>query len=131
VTKPFSPRELVLRIRSVLRRAGPSADPPPPAMITDGGLTLDAARRLAGLHGAPLALPVREFDLLMFFLCHPGRAWSRAELLDRVWGWQFGDQSTVTVHVRRLREKIETDPADPRRICTVWGIGYRYEPSTR
>jgi DNA-binding response OmpR family regulator len=128
VTKPFSPRELVLRIRSVLRRAAPAADPPPPATIADGGLRLDTARRLAELDGVPLSLTVREFDLLVFLLCHPGRAWSRAELLDRVWGWQFGDQSTVTVHVRRLREKIEPDPAEPRRLLTVWGIGYRYEP---
>jgi DNA-binding response OmpR family regulator len=128
VTKPFSPRELVLRIRSVLRRAAPAADPPPPATITDGGLRLDTARRLAELDGVPLSLTVREFDLLVFLLGHPGRAWSRAELLDKVWGWQFGDQSTVTVHVRRLREKIEPDPAEPRRLLTVWGIGYRYEP---
>ena len=128
VTKPFSPRELVLRIRSVLRRAGPAADPPPPAVIADGGLRLDTARRLAELDGAALSLTVREFDLLVFLLCHPRRAWSRAELLDKVWGWQFGDQSTVTVHVRRLREKIEPDPAEPSRLLTVWGIGYRYEP---
>ena len=128
VTKPFSPRELVLRIRSVLRRTAPAADPPPPATLTDGGLRLDTARRLAELDGVPLSLTVREFDLLVFLLCHPGRAWSRAELLDKVWGWQFGDQSTVTVHVRRLREKIEPDPAEPRRLLTVWGIGYRYEP---
>ena len=128
VTKPFSPRELVLRIRSVLRRAAPAAGPSSPATITDGGLRLDTARRLAELDGAPLSLTVREYDLLVFLLCHPGRAWSRAELLDKVWGWQFGDQSTVTVHVRRLREKIEPDPAEPRRLLTVWGIGYRYEP---
>ncbi|HEX5199139.1 MAG TPA: response regulator transcription factor [Actinoplanes sp.] len=129
VTKPFSPRELVLRIRSVLRRAAPAAEPP--AFLRDGDLTLDTARRLAERDGTPLALTVREFDLLIFLLRHPGRAWSRAELLDKVWGWQFGDQSTVTVHVRRLREKIEPDPAEPRRILTVWGIGYRYEPSGR
>jgi len=70
---------------------------------------------------------VREFDLLEFLLRHPGRAFSRAQLLDQVWGWQFGDQSTVTVHVRRLREKIEADPAAPVRLLTVWGVGYRYE----
>ncbi|WP_213005777.1 response regulator transcription factor [Paractinoplanes toevensis] len=130
VTKPFSPRELVLRIRSVLRRATPVADASP-GVITDAGLTVDTARRLAGLDGAPLSLTGREFDLLVFLLTHPGRVWSRAELLDKVWGWQFGDQSTVTVHVRRLREKIEPDPAEPRRIQTVWGIGYRYEPGAR
>jgi DNA-binding response OmpR family regulator len=131
VTKPFSPRELVLRIRSVLRRAVPAADPLPPAIITDGELMVDTARRRAELGGQPLSLTGREFDLLVFLLRHPGRAWSRAELLDKVWGWQFGDQSTVTVHVRRLREKIEPSPAEPGRILTVWGVGYRYEPSSR
>jgi DNA-binding response OmpR family regulator len=125
VTKPFSPRELVLRIRSVLRRSAPAATPP--AVLTDGDLVADTGRRLAEIGGMPLALTVREFDLLIFLLRNPGRAWSRAELLDRVWGWQFGDQSTVTVHVRRLREKIEVDPAEPRRLLTAWGVGYRYE----
>ncbi|WP_412753698.1 response regulator transcription factor [Krasilnikovia sp. M28-CT-15] len=129
VTKPFSPRELVLRIRSVLRRTGGHNTPPvAPARLTDAELTVDTARRIAQLDGAPLALTVREFDLLVFLMHHPGHAWSRAQLLDKVWGWQFGDQSTVTVHVRRLREKIEQDPAEPRRIRTVWGVGYRYDP---
>jgi DNA-binding response OmpR family regulator len=125
LTKPFSPRELVLRIRSVLRRT--AAAPAGPAVLTDGGLVADTGRRIATLHGAPLALTVREFDLLAFLLANPGRAWSRTDLLGKVWGWQFGDQSTVTVHVRRLREKVEQDPAAPRRILTVWGVGYRYE----
>jgi DNA-binding response OmpR family regulator len=124
VTKPFSPRELVLRIRSVLRRTIPAAEP---TVLRDGDLTADTGRRIAHLRGQPLALTVREFDLLAFLLRHPARAWSRAELLDKVWGWQFGDQSTVTVHVRRLREKIEADPAAPRRLLTAWGVGYRYE----
>jgi DNA-binding response OmpR family regulator len=131
VTKPFSPRELVLRVRSVLRRtsAGESAAAPGrPVVLRDGNLTADTARRIAELGGRPLALTVREFDLLEFLLRHPAQAWTRAQLLDQVWGWQFGDQSTVTVHVRRLREKIETDPAAPRRLVTVWGVGYRYEP---
>ncbi|MEV4347141.1 response regulator transcription factor [Actinoplanes sp. NPDC049596] len=127
VTKPFSPRELVLRVRSVLRRTAPAA-PPRPALLRDGELVADTGRRTAELDGRPLALTVREFDLLEFLMRHPARAFSRAELLDRVWGWQFGDQSTVTVHVRRLREKIEPDPAAPRRLLTVWGVGYRYEP---
>ncbi|MBU2663693.1 response regulator transcription factor [Actinoplanes bogorensis] len=128
VTKPFSPRELVLRIRSVLRRAGgTTAEPAAAAMLTDGDLTADTARRIAWRRGEPLALTVREFDLLEFLMRHPGQAWSRTQLLDQVWGWQIGDHSTVTVHVRRLREKIEDDPAAPRRILTVWGIGYRYE----
>jgi DNA-binding response OmpR family regulator len=128
VTKPFSPRELVLRVRSVLRRSvtTPASDV---AVLRDGDLEADTARRVAHLGGRPLSLTVREFDLLAHLLQHPARAWSRAELLDRVWGWRFGDQSTVTVHVRRLREKIEADPAAPNRIRTVWGVGYRYEPS--
>jgi len=79
------------------------------------------------LRGQELALTVREFDLLVFFMRHPGRAFRRGELLEGVWGWTFGDQSTVTVHMRRLREKIEADPAEPKRIVTVWGVGYRYE----
>ena len=128
VTKPFSPRELVLRIRSVLRRtAGHGPNPAAPARLIDAELTVDTARRIATLDGAPLALTVREFDLLVFLMGHPGRAWSRTDLLEKVWGWRFGDQSTVTVHVRRLREKIENDPAEPRRIRTVWGVGYRYD----
>jgi DNA-binding response OmpR family regulator len=128
VTKPFSPRELVLRIRSVLRRTAPATEPEQ-AVLRDGGLCADSGRRVAHLHGDQLPLTVREFDLLAFLMRHPARAWSRAELLDKVWGWQFGDQSTVTVHVRRLREKIEQDPATPRRILTVWGVGYSYEPA--
>jgi DNA-binding response OmpR family regulator len=129
VTKPFSPRELVLRVRSVLRRtAAGETVPAHPEMLTDGDLTVDTARRIARLRGVPLALTVREFDLLVFLLSNPRRAWSRTDLLGRVWGWQFGDQSTVTVHVRRLREKIEPDPSEPARVLTVWGVGYRYEP---
>jgi DNA-binding response OmpR family regulator len=127
VTKPFSPRELVLRVQSVLRRAGPGPVTSP-AVLTDGALTVDTASRVATLEGRPLALTVREFDLLAFLMRNPGRAFRRADLLDAVWGWTIGDQSTVTVHIRRLREKIEDDPARPRRIATIWGVGYRYEP---
>jgi DNA-binding response OmpR family regulator len=126
VTKPFSPRELVLRVQSVLRRAGRAVTAPPESLV-DGELEVDVARRVARLRGAELALTVREFDLLVFLMRHPGRAFRRAELLENVWGWTFGDQSTVTVHMRRLREKVEDDPADPRRIKTVWGVGYRWE----
>jgi DNA-binding response OmpR family regulator len=128
VTKPFSPRELVLRVRSVLRRTAGPAAPETPEMLADGDLAVDTARRIARRGGVPLALTVREFDLLVFLMSHPRKAWSRAQLLGQVWGWQFGDQSTVTVHVRRLREKIEADPAEPSRVLTVWGVGYRYEP---
>jgi DNA-binding response OmpR family regulator len=132
VTKPFSPRELVLRVQSVLRRqAGPAADDSGgPATLADGDLRVDIGRRVARLGGAPLTLTVREFDLLVFLMRHPSHAFRRAELLERVWGWNFGDQSTVTVHVRRLREKVEDDPAQPARIVTVWGVGYRYEYQT-
>jgi DNA-binding response OmpR family regulator len=129
VTKPFSPRELVLRIRSVLRRTaqpGPAAAPPAETLL-DGDLSVDVARRIVRLGERDVALTVREFDLLVFLMRHPGRVFRRAELLENVWGWTFGDQSTVTVHMRRLREKIEDDPAEPKRILTVWGVGYRYE----
>jgi DNA-binding response OmpR family regulator len=129
VTKPFSPRELVLRIRSVLRRAAGPGVNAVPAILRDGDLVADTGRRVAHLGDRVLALTVREFDLLAFLLANPARAFTRAELLDKVWGWRIGDQSTVTVHVRRLREKIEPEPAAPTRIHTVWGVGYRYEPA--
>jgi DNA-binding response OmpR family regulator len=128
VTKPFSPRELVLRVDSVLRRAGERAGGAR-GSVADGDLVLDASEHTATLDGRRLSLTVREFDLLRFFLSNPGTAFSREELLQRVWGWSFGDQSTVTVHVRRLREKIETDPTHPVRLATVWGVGYRWEPA--
>ena len=128
VTKPFSPRELVLRVDSVLRRAGERAGGAR-GSVSDGDLVLDASEHTATLAGRRLSLTVREFDLLRFFLSNPGTAFSREELLQRVWGWSFGDQSTVTVHVRRLREKIEADPTHPVRLATVWGVGYRWEPA--
>ncbi|QPP05118.1 response regulator transcription factor [Streptomyces bathyalis] len=125
VTKPFSPRELVLRVESVLRRAG--SPPPEGPLLTGGGITLDpAARSVSDARGA-LSLTLREFDLLAHFLRHPGRAFSREQLMADVWGWDFGDLSTVTVHVRRLRHKVEADPAHPRLITTVWGVGYRFD----
>jgi DNA-binding response OmpR family regulator len=124
VTKPFSPRELALRVSSVLRRSGGSA---PSTDVVDGDLRLDAGARRAMLAGTELPLTAREFDLLAFLMTHPGEAFTREQLLEKVWGWDFGDQSTVTVHVRRLREKIEATPAKPARIATVWGVGYRYD----
>ncbi|MEU9344939.1 response regulator transcription factor [Streptomyces sp. NPDC048278] len=126
VTKPFSPRELVLRVESVLRRSRPA---PADRSFSSAGLTLDPGARRATKDGAELALTLREFDLLAFFLRHPGRAYSREDLMRAVWGWDFGDLSTVTVHVRRLRAKVEDDPARPRLIQTVWGVGYRFEPA--
>jgi len=126
VTKPFSPRELVLRVDSVLRRSGELAQKDD-VVLYDGDLVLDSDQHLVTRAGARLSLTSREFDLLRFFLSNPGVAFTREELLDRVWGWSFGDQSTVTVHVRRLREKIEVDPTRPTRLATVWGVGYRWE----
>ncbi|GAA5210188.1 response regulator transcription factor [Streptomyces thinghirensis] len=128
VTKPFSPRELVLRVESVLRRTRPAAVERP---LGAAGLTVDPVARRATKNGAELALTLREFDLLAFLLRHPGRAFAREELMHRVWGWDFGDLSTVTVHVRRLRGKVEDDPARPRLIQTVWGVGYRFDPAGR
>ncbi len=126
VTKPFSPRELVLRVDSVLRRSG-ERRLPDDVVLHDGDLVLDSARHVVTRAGSRLALTSREFDLLRFFLSHAGVAFTRGELLEKVWGWTFGDQSTVTVHVRRLREKVEADPTRPTRLATVWGVGYRWE----
>jgi len=128
VTKPFSPRELVLRVDSVLRRAGEQGAAPG-QRVEDGDLCVDGDQRTAVLRGERLALTVREFDLLLFFVAHPGAVHTREDLLAQVWGWSFGDQSTVTVHVRRLREKVESDPTHPVRLVTVWGVGYRWEGS--
>ena len=132
VTKPFSPRELVLRVESVLRRAAPGVEPDVAAheaeSLRDGDLVLDLFAHTAVLGGTPLSLTGREFDLLAFLLVHPAQAFTREQLMNRVWGWDFGDQSTVTVHVRRLREKVEADPSKPVRLATVWGVGYRWDP---
>jgi DNA-binding response OmpR family regulator len=132
VVKPFSPRELVLRVQSVLRRASPGVldAPSATAVLRDRDLVLDPSARTVRRGGHPLALASREFELLEFLLSHPGVAFSREELLAEVWGWSFGDASTVTVHVRWLREKVEADPARPTRLATVWGRGYRWDPAT-
>lgn len=128
VTKPFSPRELVLRVQSVLRRSERSEDHAErPVILRDGDLEADLGARQATLGGDVVSLTVREFDLLTYLMARPGRAFSREELMSSVWGWEFGDKSTVTVHVRRLREKIEADPAHPVRLATVWGVGYRWD----
>jgi DNA-binding response OmpR family regulator len=128
VGKPFSVKELALRVGSVLRRSrgdarADASDEP----LHDGDLTVDPVARTATKDGEPLRLTTRELDLLTFLLRHPGVVHSRADLLTQVWGWDFGDHSTVTVHVKRLRHKIEPVPAEPRRIVTVYGLGYRYD----
>jgi len=130
VAKPFSAKELVARVRAVLRRAkGPLAPAGAngPRLHGDGDLEVDVAARQARLRGEVVALTAREFELLAFLIRHPARAFRREEILEQVWGYRYGDTSTVTVHVRRLREKIEPDPANPVRIATVWGVGYRWE----
>jgi len=130
MTKPFSPRELALRVRSVLRRArgGGLQGAPSQGVVADGDLQVDLGAHEASIGSQLLALTSREYDLLVFLMRHPRRAFTRDQLLEQVWNWSFGDTSTVTVHVRRLREKLETEPTLPRRIVTVWGVGYRYEP---
>ena len=130
VTKPFSPRELVLRVGAVLRRAQSSLPSEDAAVLTDGALVVDTAAHQATVDDRVLSLTAREYDLLVFLLRNSRVAFTREQLFERVWGWSFGDVSTVTVHVRRLREKIEDDPAQPCRLVTVWGVGYRYEPVT-
>ncbi|MFI6908173.1 response regulator transcription factor [Nonomuraea sp. NPDC050394] len=128
VTKPFSPRELALRVRSVLRRARGATGTAGTGVLRDADLAVDVGAHEVRLGEAEIMLTAREFDLLAYLMRNPRQAFSRAQLLDQVWGWSFGDSSTVTVHVRRLREKIEPDPTAPQRIVTVWGVGYRYEP---
>jgi DNA-binding response OmpR family regulator len=124
VTKPFSPRELATRVRTVLRRA--SSTTPAAERIEVGELRLDAASREVHRAGRALQLTVKEFDLLWFLASNPNRVFSRDQLMDRVWGYTAArDTGTVTVHVRRLREKIERDPSRPRLLETVWGVGYR------
>ncbi len=129
VVKPFSPQELVSRVRAVLRRtqssASGSAEPP----MLYGGLRIDPQTRMVEIDGVERTLTATEFDLLWTMARHPRQVFTRDQLLDQVWGLtEYIDPSTVTVHVRRLREKIEADPGQPRYIQTVWGVGYRFEP---
>lgn len=124
VTKPFSPRELALRVRSVLRRS-PAPATALPMEVTVGGLTVSTAARAVTVAGNPVGLTNREFDLLLFFLTHTDTVFAREELLKRVWNWDFGDLSTVTVHVKRLRSKL----GDHHRLQTVWGRGYLWRGS--
>lgn len=127
VVKPFSPRELVARIKAVLRRTGHDATENETPIAFDQ-LYLDPRSRSVRVKEEDVVLTAKEFDLLWFMARHPKQVFTRSQLLDNVWGYEFyGDESTVTVHVRRLREKIEPDPAQPTYIQTVWGVGYKLE----
>lgn len=128
VAKPFSPRELVARVKAVLRRAtAPAVAEGDPWRF--GPLTIRPDRRQVEIAGEAVELTAREFDLLEFLAQHPGQVFTRDELLDKVWDWSYAsDGGTVTVHVRRLRQKIEADPERPRYVKTVWGVGYKFEP---
>ena len=130
VVKPFSPRELVSRVKAVLRRTQQTAAPPGGDQpVSVGSMRIDPRTRKVSVQDKEIALTVKEFDLLWMFVSNPQQVFNRSQLLDRVWGVaEFIDASTVTVHVRRLREKIEEDPSNPRHIITVWGVGYRFEP---
>ena len=128
VVKPFLPAELVARVDAVLRRAEPEhAEAEEPIVFDD--LELDPVARRVSARGEEAQLTVREFELLLHFMRHPGQVFSRDQLMDAVWQYSFyTDTSTVTVHVRRLRAKIEEDPSNPRWLQTVWGVGYRFQP---
>jgi DNA-binding response OmpR family regulator len=128
LSKPFSPKELVARAKAVLRRA---SSPPEGDVMVDqmafDGLEIDPVAREVRTDGELVQLTSREFDLLLFLAARARTVFTREELLERIWGYRFGDTSTITVHVRRLREKIERDPTSPRHLVTVWGVGYRFD----
>jgi DNA-binding response OmpR family regulator len=125
VTKPFSPRELAARVRTVLRRSTPALTPE--QRLVFDGLVIDALTREVTLEGHEVRLTAKEFDLLWFLASHPRHVFSREQLMDRVWGYSAAlDTGTVTVHIRRLREKLERDSSRPERLETVWGVGYRF-----
>jgi DNA-binding response OmpR family regulator len=127
VTKPFSPRELAARVATVLRRATTASAAREPLVV--GDLVIDGLGREVTRAGTSVPMTAREFDLLSFFVAHPRQAFSRAQLMDSVWGYAAAiDTGTVTVHVRRLREKIERDPSQPAHLRTIWGVGYRFDP---
>jgi DNA-binding response OmpR family regulator len=128
VAKPFSPREVVARVRAVLRRTRRASDPLPATIVVDD-LEIDRGRKVVRRGGIPVHVTRKEFELLDLLASHPGRTFRRSELLEDVWdsAWD-GDSATVTVHVRRLRRKVEVDPSTPRHLLTVWGVGYRWEP---
>ncbi len=127
VTKPFSSRELTARIKAVLRR-GPDAEEPASAVIEAGPVRMDVDRHVVSVRGEDVALPLKEFDLLELLMRHAGRVLTRGQLIDRVWGSDYvGDTKTLDVHIKRLRGKIELDPAHPQHLLTVRGLGYKYE----
>lgn len=129
VTKPFSSRELVARIRAVLRRRG-DGEEVPPATLEAGPVRMDVDRHVVTVHGLQIQLPLKEFELLEVLLRNAGRVLTRMQLIDRVWGADYvGDTKTLDVHVKRLRAKIELDPAHPQHIVTVRGLGYKFESS--
>jgi DNA-binding response OmpR family regulator len=129
VVKPFSPQELVSRVRAVLRRSGASSQPGQEKPLAFNDLNIDPRTHLVTIGGQEMVLTVKEFDMLWLLASHPRQVFTRVQLLERVWGLSdYIDPGTVTVHVRRLREKIEKDPSNPTHIQTVWGVGYKFEP---
>ncbi len=129
VVKPFSPQELVSRVRAVLRRAKTEGESPRETALTFADISLDPQTRLVNVRGEEINLTAKEFDMLHHLARHPRQVFSRDQLLENIWGLSdFIDPSTVTVHIRRLREKIEADPANPKHLLTVWGVGYKFEP---
>ena len=128
LAKPFSPRELTARVKAVLRRANQPLPVSIDEVVDFEGFVVDFGARQVVIDATPITLTAREFDLLAFLARSPRHAFRREELLEHVWGFTYGDTATVTVHVRRLREKIERDPTQPCRIVTVWGVGYRFDP---
>jgi DNA-binding response OmpR family regulator len=130
VVKPFSPQELVSRVRAVMRRLGrEQADAESERALSFDGLSIDPLSRAVKVGGSEIELTAKEFDMLFLLARHPRQVFTREQLLDRVWGGaQYIDPGTVTVHVRRLREKLELDPSHPTRLLTVWGVGYKFEP---
>jgi DNA-binding response OmpR family regulator len=130
VVKPFSPQELVSRVRAVLRRTGrEQSETENERELTFEGLSIDPRSRVVKVMGDEVELTAKEFDMLYLLARHPRQVFTREQLLDRVWGGaQYIDPGTVTVHVRRLREKLESDPSNPVRLLTVWGVGYKFEP---
>ena len=132
VPKPFRLRELIARIRAVLRRAPVEGEAPAPSVLEVGDVRLDSERHEASVRGAPVSLPLKEFELLALLLEHAGRVLTRETLIDRVWGHDYvGDTKTLDVHVKRLRAKVEDDPSAPTRITTIRGLGYKFETSSR